>query len=339
MEETLASYYLATIKKHNIKYDTVYEIKKMMKNLDGAAILQKIGNELGVNESPESNVHGFIDSTIKTLIRYIRNIENTLGYEGLSNSITIDSVGTESPNAFVIHVKEDNSYAIGFDFSLIPIFEQILLAGMYYSNEFKKRKLGEKAKQQLLSTIQDIFTIFFKRQHVDNYEKRLLSMLKSTKHLHQLIALIRMNAVGFVILHELGHIALDHFNKTQAICLSLLTGSDAEISTFNHKREYEADKWAFDAQTSYEKDALVRSYVSVVPSIYFSISSIIENMHQPRSVVGKHISITHPTADKRSQRLLKLCKGLSDRQKDQSVEYYENLISFFLRFAQLLKVP
>jgi hypothetical protein len=303
--------------------------------------LQESYGELGILNSMESVLQTSFEERIKQAIIFKKMVGQTKALESIFNPIPIDLVALESPNAIVVYVKEDNSYAIGFDFSLFTVFEFILIAGVHvFFTASKGKDLREKAVRQYLSVIRDVVTMHFGGEYVPHFHEQLLELFRSTKttqDLHHFCQLARIISMNFVLGHEFGHIALDHFGKSQPIRCSELAIQEPDISTFRHKQEYEADEWGFATLTSLETNALVRSYIAEVPLIYFSIANIVENLCSPRTAVGKHTSATHPPAQKRLGRLRRLCNSLPERHQDTNIAFFRDLTSFNLETAGLLE--
>jgi len=204
-------------------------------------------------------------------------------------NISIDFFFTDSPQAFTLYVKEDRSYAIGIDFRYIILIQEAGFAAIdAVSTGSINKTVSREAAIGFLIVLQNninrINGIVNDRilKNANNY----LEYQRKRRHWNEITQTLTFFTSWFVIAHEFGHIVLDHFDGEDSSLFHKLDSNTKadEISTFAHKKEYDADKWAFKClQNEFLKQDFLENYEQMTPLIFFTIYDIIQSMFNRNS--------------------------------------------------------
>jgi hypothetical protein len=235
-------------------------------------------------------------------VTFVRDflVEMTGRYPGSRfEELGITFFNTDSPNAIVLHDRDDDSYAIGIDYGMIFLFSGV------FGTLLHSQLLNMENLNWVLALVDVVLFLFWnqneglqQRSHREFLEQRYLQAVSSRA--------LEMT-FKFLVAHELGHIYLGHFRDKQSSRLSAVgTGSDRdEISTFDHDAEFAADAWGAKVLREIAGDSPVEQALArYIPSLYFGIYSLASTMYVARTPLGKYVNDTHPDAWVRSQRLL-----------------------------------
>ncbi len=212
---------------------------------------------------------------------------------------------TDSENAITFHVPQDDSYAIGLDYGMPSIF------AFTFPTLLHVKLQGRSNLEWLLALCDIVQRQFYADGRVGEVEartkERAMKRMIQENYLEKESSQALEMVFKFLIAHELGHIHLGHFKTKKATHLSTVQpGNDnADVSTFDHAAEYEADAFAMQALREIAGDSPIQQTLARhVPSIFFSIFTIAKMLYQPMTPLGRHFNSSHPDSWSRAQRLL-----------------------------------
>jgi len=220
--------------------------------------------------------------------------------EAVFPHIDFQFVRTGTPNAFATHVAKDDSYAIGLDHGVMNLLHVLFVAAMAAHQVHDFNIFGVSAARMV--------GLFFLGKPADDLEDdvELLHGLytRSSDSTRSIIDGFAETAVRFVIAHELGHVALSHFRQGRASSFQMHPGGMADISAFDHEREYEADAWAAAALLKIAHNDVRRlTLAGAVPFLCFTIMAFVSRLHEPATELGRLLRSSHPSDELRATRL------------------------------------
>lgn len=225
-----------------------------------------------------------------------------------------DNLGFEfadigTPNAVAVHVKSDNSFAIGMDPRLHAVGAWLIdLAYITY-----RQNVPEDFIHMVAHSVQ---TAFLGAPLSEEHNAFYLQVIAHTEANPPVWRDWLGLMVGqFLVGHELGHIYLDHFATGKATLLRLNPQADRddEISAFAHQQEYAADAWAATSLKGRGTGSVVFNLTArAIPAILFSVFAVIEELHEPKGTMAAALRKSHPRASERAERLRKIGAPASD---------------------------
>lgn len=232
----------------------------------------------------------------------------------LPHSIAFDFVMTESPNALAFHFKTDDSYAIAVDPRLLAFFGTLLISAFDASAGFQTGTytMDESLSKFIRACYMETDLFFRGNPPEDIDETDEIALLDSLSEItgepiKTLIALVDHTidlAWIFILLHELGHIALGHFEEEDTPPLQVLGEKEARTSIFMQEREFLADQWALRTLVEVEKTNKIPAVIlRAISACTLALTGIIEYIHEPDLELGKLLWRSHPPADSRVRRL------------------------------------
>ena len=144
------------------------------------------------------------------------------------DNLEFEFVDSGTPNAVAVHVKTDNSFAIGMD----PRLDAVGAWLIDFAYVAYRQNTPEEFLQIVAHSVQSTFLGVPLSEEVNAFYLRYVALAKSNGAVWR--DWIGQAVAQFLIGHELGHIYLDHFATAKAACLRLnpQTDQDDEISAF-----------------------------------------------------------------------------------------------------------
>jgi hypothetical protein len=237
--------------------------------------------------------------------RAILDFMGTLGQEFPNvrfAQVGFDFIATQIPNAFAIHVSEDNSYAIGLDPTLHETFTWLVVAAHW---TFLRGKADV-----FMQLVVDLVRLSFlnlpappeKGDWLTQFAQAMIAEYEDLGLGHWVSAIL----ARFLVAHEMGHIYLGHFDKGQAQKMRFVPtrGAEDEVTGFDTAEENQADDWAAKAVLQLAKTGVLENVLArTAPAILFSILALVEDLYWPSTALGVHMRRTHPPAAERAAAL------------------------------------
>jgi hypothetical protein len=233
--------------------------------------------------------------------KYIAELAKRHPDSPVMSRIGFEFIKCKTPNAFAYHVAADESFAIGLDPGLQSLFALLFHASrvaVYHGIE-----------DFFVDLLTDLVKSHFLGRRIDGLENRILSLDKLTgqfdRHWADWAGYV---AVHFLVGHEVAHIQLGHFQRTQAprIRMAPDRDSEAEFTAFDHQFEFEADEWSAKELIQLSDTLSSRIGACTMPAIFMSVMAMVEDLYLPTDPVGKIQRENHPPAWERAQRLSKI---------------------------------
>ena len=226
-----------------------------------------------------------------------------------------DIVPALTPNAFVVHVQADDSYAIGLDDAFYDMFTVLTLAALA---AFRAKDI------EIYNTYCfHVFGLFYGSPHpsiIDAFEKLADSYVHSAPGIKRMIDDMRETAVHFILAHEAAHIALTHFHSKHAANLSLEPGvQGSEVSAFDDSGcEFQADAWAAEHLVQLTRNDPRRQIAAIqMPPLAMTFLHHIGTLGEGMAILGKVMRAKHPPEQERRARLRdKAGSHMQDAQVD-----------------------
>jgi hypothetical protein len=212
-----------------------------------------------------------------------------------------DIVPALTPNAFVVHVQADDSYAIGLDDALYDSFTVLTLAALAaFSNkdiEIYKRYCFH------------VFGLFYGSPHpsiIDDFEQLAAMYTGSAAPIKLMIDDMREMSVRFILAHEAAHIALTHFRSRHAEVVGFKPDvQGSQVSAFDdHACEFDADAWSAKHLFQLTRNDPRRQLASVqMPPLIMSFLHHIGTLGEGMAILGQVMRAKHPPEQERRARL------------------------------------
>lgn len=177
------------------------------------------------------------------LSQFVNKFTSAFNNSFVPNSIPVRVIGTGSMNAITLHAKSDNSFAIGIDVALINKFWEVFAYVLWLDDLHVAKKDRKWLTLELSEAVLSAFDTKlgrFKKRKGSEFETILSRGISRT--CFGISGLMILAMERFVIAHEVAHIILGHFSKEKSI-----PSDDGSLLLYNHKLEYEADKWASES--------------------------------------------------------------------------------------------
>ena len=205
--------------------------------------------------------------------------------------LPVEWVHLDSPNALAIHA-EDGGEAIGIDQLVIGQLALIAAAGIA-----AMARGGDRSVVRTAETLHRVLRL----GHVDETgEQHLLEVQEAVSDFAWMIDGFWQTSFEFVLAHEVGHVALGHFDTSNAP-LRLMLEDDAqpvEVSCFpSHELEHQADAWALEQVRSIAKqNGTTHGAVlsQTAPAGYFAAAELLETVAGPSTTAGQASVRSHP---------------------------------------------
>jgi hypothetical protein len=233
--------------------------------------------------------------------KYVAELAKRNGESPVISRIGFEFIKCRTPNAFAIHVAEDDSVAIGLDPGLQSLFALLFHASrvaVYHGKE-----------DFFIALLSDLVKSHFFGRRIDGLEERILSLDKFTGQLDRHWAdWAGYVAFCFLLGHEVGHIHLGHFQRNQAPRLRMVPDrhSEGEITAFDHLCEFEADEWSANELIQTSDTLSSRLAACTMPAVFMSLMAMVEDLYLPVDPVGRIQRESHPPARERAQRLSRI---------------------------------
>jgi hypothetical protein len=230
--------------------------------------------------------------------KYVSEVAKRYADDERISRIGVQFIQYRTPNAFAIHVAEDNSFAIGIDPGLYSLFSLLFHAGNV--------SLYRGEADDFIDLLVDLVKLNYLGLSVPGLEERILRLNDTAGVFEQHWAnLAAQVGTQFLIGHEIGHIHLNHFDNHQPPRIQMLPdqASEAELAAFDRDLEFEADRWSAGELIRAAKT--VNSHIGswAMPTVFLTLASLLEDVYPPRDPVGKIQQQTHPPAWERAQAL------------------------------------
>ncbi len=256
-------------------------------------------------------MHGFTGATIDDLRaferarqdRCHRMIQDAVGAAPATplGRTGFDIVPALTPNAFVVHVQADDSYAIGLDDALDDMLAVLTLAALA---AFTNKDIGIYTRYCL-----HVFGLFYGSPHpsiVDHFDQLAAMYVGSKAPIRLMIDDMREMGLRFILAHEAAHIALAHFRSRHAEVVSVQPDLQAsEVSAFDDNScEFEADSWAAEHLLQLTQGDRRRLLAAVqMPPLVLTLLHHIGTLGEGMAILGRVMQARHPPARERRARL------------------------------------
>jgi hypothetical protein len=218
-------------------------------------------------------------------------------------------VATKIPNALAIHVREDDSYAIGLD----PTIHEMLTWLLVTAHWAYQRKEPEIFLQLAVNFVR---LGFLNMDLPPENEDSMTLFVRAIRPEHEQMGSWTLAiAAAFLVGHEMGHIYLGHFHNGKPFKMQFVPAKAEKdaVAGFSAAHEHEADEWAAKAVLQISKTGIWENVLArTLPSILFSIIAVIDDLYWPTTPLATHIRQSHPPASLRAEKLQQI--GAIDKE-------------------------
>lgn len=326
-----AQFILSKLKEHKSVSDFSLNMESLLQKDNKFDLhIQQIKDHFGLSsdEVKEKISIGY-DISQKVIKEDLRVIAKIAKDDSI-NSIPIEFVKINTPNAFAIREESDNSYAIGIDYAFIPLFYQVVSVMDDALNCSNQDEMQDKLHNVLTTIVDNIMINFVKGIYVSDYTTRSEKLLSDNILNNKTGLALEQFMRIFIISHEVAHIKLGHFDISESNKLNVtsIDGNNCQISCNERWLEYQADYWAIDILLQLETNP--KGVALIGPIIFFYLTSIMNDLITPDSNVGAKIISSHPKPWLRAGIIKQIIK---DKFKD----YEETDLEYFLFLANMIR--